>query len=87
MLGYEHRILGQADMAHAQLAISAVLEPVDVTPTSMLARDGVEIVGGRQLLTKNMRDREGINVSGTTPAAEVPPQPRMAAAPAKSEVK
>ena len=73
LLGYEHQILGQADTAHAQMAISAVLEPVDVVPTSMLARDGVEIVGGRQMVTKNMQDREGIGVSGFAPRGRVHP--------------
>jgi tetratricopeptide (TPR) repeat protein len=89
LLGYEHLILGQTDMAHAQMSIAAVLEPVDVVPTSMLARDGVEIVGGQRLLTENMQKREGVNVSGATATAatEAPPQPRMAAAPTKTEVK
>jgi tetratricopeptide (TPR) repeat protein len=89
LLGYEHLILGQADMAHAQMSIAAVLEPVDVVPMSMLARDGVEIVGGRELMTKNMQKREGISFTGETATAttEAPPQPRTAAAPTKTEVK
>ncbi len=89
LLGYEHLILGQTDMAHAQMSIAAVLEPVDVVPTSMLARDGVEIVGGRRLLTENMQKREGVSVTGATATAatEAPPQPHMAAAPTKTEVK
>jgi tetratricopeptide (TPR) repeat protein len=89
LLGYEHLILGQADMAHAQMSIAAVLEPVDVVPISMLARDGVEIVGGQRLLTENLQKREGINVKGeaATATTEPPPQPRMATAPTKTEVK
>ena len=89
LLGYEHLILGQTDMAHAQMSIAAVLEPVDVVPISMLARDGVEIVGGRRLLTENMQKREGVSVTGATATAatEALPQPRMAAAPTKTEVK
>jgi tetratricopeptide (TPR) repeat protein len=89
LLGYEHLILGQSDMAHAQMSIAAVLEPVDVVPISMLARDGVEIVGGRRLLTENMQKREGVSVTGetATAATEAPPQPRTAAAPTKTEVK
>ena len=46
LLGYEHLIVGQTELAHAQLAIAAVLEPLDVVAKSMLARDGVEIVEG-----------------------------------------
>jgi tetratricopeptide (TPR) repeat protein len=89
LLGYEHLILGQADMAHAQMSIAAVLEPVDVVPISVLARDGVEIVGGRELMTKNMQKREGISFTGETATAttEAPPQPHMATAPTKTEVK
>jgi tetratricopeptide (TPR) repeat protein len=87
LLGYEHQILGQVDTAHAQLAISAVLEPVDVTPTSVLARDGVEIVGGREALTKTMEHREGIGLGGMKPEVETTRQMRTAAAPSKTEVK
>ena len=71
------------------MSIAAVLEPVDVVPTSMLARDGVEIVGGRESMTKNMQKREGISFTGETAMAATEPPRNPARLPprSKTEVK
>ena len=72
LLGYEHLILGQAEPAHAQLAIAAVLEPLDVVARNMLARDGVEIVGGQPSLTKNMMQGGGVVITAKNTASRSP---------------
>ncbi len=63
LLGYEHLILGQAEPAHAQLAIAAVLDPLDLVSRSMLAREGVEIVRGEHPLTTSIPQRSGAGVA------------------------
>ena len=58
LLGYEHLILGQAEAAHAELAIAAVIEPTDVVATSLLAKDGVEIVNSHRPLAQARRRQQ-----------------------------
>jgi tetratricopeptide (TPR) repeat protein len=82
LLGYEHLVLGQTEPAHAQLAIAAVLEPLDVAATSLLAREGVEIVSGKSLVTKNMLERGGVTVTARNEPTVPGPPPVGAAVPA-----
>jgi tetratricopeptide (TPR) repeat protein len=63
LLGYEYLILGQTEPAHAQLAIAAVLDPLDMVPRSMLTREGVEIVRGEHPLTTSMPQPGGAGVA------------------------
>jgi tetratricopeptide (TPR) repeat protein len=84
LLGYQHLILGQEELGHAQMAIAAVLEPIDVVPTSMLARDGVEIVQGQRQLTENMPRQEGVGITDRTERIATRPTPPPAPSPANS---
>ena len=80
LLGYEHLILGQAEPAHAELAIAAVIEPTDVVATSLLAKDGVEIVNSHRPLAQTASPRGGVEAAGHRPTPPVnalpPPWPR-----------
>ena len=87
LLGYEHLVLGQAEPAHAQLAIAAVLEPLDVVARNMLAHDGVEIVGGQPSLTKNMMQGGGVVITAKTPLPPTPGQPGPVSATAQRQGK
>jgi tetratricopeptide (TPR) repeat protein len=69
LLGYQRLALGQAEAAHAQLAIASVIEPTDVAATGLLAKDGVEVVASRRPLAQTP-PREGAEV------ARRPPLPR-----------
>ena len=60
-------ILGQAEPAHAQLAIAAVIEPTDVVATSLLAKDGVEIVSSHRPLAQGAPPRGGVEVARRLP--------------------
>jgi tetratricopeptide (TPR) repeat protein len=77
LLGYEHRILNQKELAQAQLAIATVLDPLDTVAKEMLARDGVEVVGAAETAAKNMMTREGVGSS--VRVSRVPPPPAPAA--------
>jgi tetratricopeptide (TPR) repeat protein len=73
LLGYEHRVLDQKDLAHAQLGIATTLDPLDVVAKQLLARDGVEVVGADETAIQKMMPREGLN--GTIRVGRVPPPP------------
>jgi tetratricopeptide (TPR) repeat protein len=85
LIGYEYLILGQTELAHAQLAIAAVLDPLDVVPRSLLAREGVEIVRGEHSMTTSLprRDATGVVVASGARRAGQPP---LAAAASRKEV-
>jgi tetratricopeptide (TPR) repeat protein len=89
LLGYEHLILGQAELAHAQLAIAAVMEPTDVLAINLLAKDGVEIVGGHRPLAQSVPMAEGIQVTrnpAPLPPGDVSPSAPSVARTNRSEV-
>jgi len=77
LLGYEHLILGQAEPAHAELAIAAVIEPSDVVAVNLLAKDGVEIVNSHRPLAQAVSPRGGVEVARLRPTApgDAPPPP------------
>jgi tetratricopeptide (TPR) repeat protein len=81
LLGYQQLILGQTEQGHAQLAIAAVLEPLDVVARSILARDGVEIVGGEQRLARDASGAERMAAKERPGKAEAPVPSREAATP------
>ena len=86
LLGYEYLILGQTELAHAQLAIAAVLDPLDVVARSMLAREGVEIVRGEHPMTTSVprTDRTGVVIQNTP--RSVAGRPPLSATASRREV-
>ena len=79
-------ILGQAEAAHAQMAIAAVIEPTDVAATALLAKDGVEIVSSHRPLVQATRPREGVEVARrpTLSIGVVPPPPSSGFSPSET---
>jgi tetratricopeptide (TPR) repeat protein len=83
LLGYQDLILGQTGPGHAELAIAAVIEPTDVAATSLLARDGVEIVNSHRPLARAALPNGGVQVAqrpsasptNVPPLRDVPPPP------------
>jgi tetratricopeptide (TPR) repeat protein len=75
VLGYQRLVLGQAEAAHAQLAIASVIEPTDVPATALLAKDGVEIVSSNRPLAGAAPPKAGVEVARrlTTPPIGVGP--------------
>ncbi len=71
VLGYERLLLGQAEAAHAQLAIASVIEPTDVVSTALLAKDGVEVVSSHHALAQVAPPRPGIEVARRLPTPPI----------------
>jgi tetratricopeptide (TPR) repeat protein len=86
LIGYEYLILGQTELAHAQLAIAAVLDPLDVVPRSLLAREGVEIVRAERSMTTSVPHRDNTGVAIRDGARGAAGQPPLSTAASRREV-